>query len=364
MRRLMLCLLATCAVLAVPATASAYLVGVADQHATMFVDPLYTQLLTHQSDSQRISRYIAPYDAADGSRKNVAYLNDFINWYNHAKADHVKMLVAFYHSEQRRKVMHMPSVRTYTRDVQRFMSRFPDVEAWQPWNEANRGNIPHQLASPSPRQAAEYYKALARTCPRATHQRRCTITGLDILDQNNVGPTLRYIAQFRRELRRLHMRTPRLWGLHNYSDTNRFGSFRTRSILRAVPGQVWLTETGGIVKFGRAFPNHNGSGLRRAEKALKYLFRLAHSNRRISRLYIFDWTGGNSRTRFDAGLLDDHGIPRPGYVVVCRELHAPNCDHLRIDHGTRATHHRRNARRHSRHPRRGRSHSARHAARR
>ena len=42
---------------------------------------------------------------------------------------------------------------------------------------------------------------------------------------------------------------PSIWGLHNYSDINRLQSWRTHQLVRALGGQVWLTETGGIVKF-------------------------------------------------------------------------------------------------------------------
>ncbi len=47
---------------------------------------------------------------------------------------------------------------------------------------------------------------------------------------------------------------PKIWGLHNYSDINRLESWRTRELIRAFGGQVWLTETGGIVQFGSGFP--------------------------------------------------------------------------------------------------------------
>jgi hypothetical protein len=67
---------------------------------------------------------------------------------------------------------------------------------------------------------------------------------------------------------------PGIWGLHNYSDINFFESWRTRQLVRALGGQVWLTETGGLVRFGEAFPNRNGSGLTRAAKALAYLFKV------------------------------------------------------------------------------------------
>jgi hypothetical protein len=339
MRRiLLLALTIGVAALAVPTASEAYLTGVADQSAAMFVNKYYTQLVARQASSQRISRYILPYDADDGTRANVPYLNQFINWYNHAKAAHVKMLVALYHSEQPKKVLHMPSVAAYSKDVKRLLSdkRFSQVEAWQPWNESNRGLIPHVLASPSALQSAEYYKVFRSTCPAATHK-HCTILALDVLDQNNVGPSIAYINQFKSDLAASQGKglgpvpTPTLWGLHNYSDTNRFSTQRTRAVLAAVPGQIWLTETGGIVQFGGAFPNRHGSGDTRASKALTFLFRLANSNHRIARLYIFQFSGATSRARFDAGLVDAKGVPRPGYVVVCKQLHAAKCSGFKID---------------------------------
>jgi len=45
---------------------------------------------------------------------------------------------------------------------------------------------------------------------------------------------------------------------------------------------------------GSEFPNRRGAGLTRAKQALTYLFRLAASNHRITRLYIFDWFGGST----------------------------------------------------------------------
>ena len=103
------------------------------------------------------------------------------------------------------------------------------------------------------------------------------------------------------------------------------------SVLAAVPGTVWLTETGGLVNFGGAFPNHNGSGDRRAASALTEMFRIAGSQHRIARLYIFQWNGASARARFDAGLLDPQGVPRPGYVVVCKTLHAKPCTGFKVD---------------------------------
>jgi hypothetical protein len=288
--------------------ASAFQTGIGDEQPEMFTDPHWQQLHT------KIARYIAPYDAA----YSLEDLTRAKEWIAAAEAQHQQILVAFYHSE--RTPTRMPSTSIYERDIKRFMKLFPKVKQYQPWNEANRGNVAHQFASPSAVASARYYQVVKRAC------HSCTVVGLDILDQQNVLPTLNYIAQFKTEISRLRTVMPSVWGLHNYSDTNRGSSLRTRAVLAAVPGQVWLTETGGIVQFGSAFPNRNGSGLKRAASALSFMFSIAASQPRITRLYIFQWTGSTPSARFDAGLTDAHFKPRPGYLVVCHRLHAAHCN--------------------------------------
>jgi hypothetical protein len=284
-----------------------YLTGIGDEQPEMFADPMWRQLHV------KIARYIAPYDAAV-RRPSLAQATA---WIRGAEAEHAQILIAFYHSEY--TPTRMPSVAQYRRDVQKFVKLFPHVKQYQSWDEANRGNVAHAFASPSAVAAAEYYQALRRVCSR------CTVIGLDVLDQANIGPTLRYIGEFKREIGRLRTIMPGIWGLHDYSDVNRLESWRTREVSRALGGQVWLTETGGIVQFGGAFPNRHGSGLARAAKVLHYTFAVASSQRQVKRLYLYDWTGGVNSTRFDAGLTDAHHRPRAGYVVVCRQLHAAKC---------------------------------------
>ncbi len=288
--------------------ASSYLVGVGNESARMFRNQQYVQLHT------KIVRYIAPYDA-------VAHrysLDQAITFIQGAEANHEQVLVAFYHSEY--SPLKLPSVAQYQRDVQKFVKVFPRVKQYQSWDEANRGYIPHALASPSAVAAAEYYQALIRVC------KGCTVIGLDVLDAENIGPTLEYISEFKHEIGRLETVMPKIWGLHDYSDVNRLESWRTRELVRAFGGQVWLTETGGIVQFAGEFQNKNGSGLTRSVKVLKYMFAVAGSIPQIKRLYIYDWTGGVSSTRFDAGLTNTHEQARPGYVVVCKQLHAAQCN--------------------------------------
>ena len=287
--------------------AASFMTGIGDEQTEMFANPLWQQLHT------RIARYIAPYDAAvhpDSLARARA-------WIAAAEAQHQQILVAFYHSEH--TPTRLPSVASYQHDVQKFVKLFPHVRQYQSYDEANRGNVRGAFSSPSASLAAQYYQALLRVCGH------CTVIGLDVLDAANIGPTLSYIEEFKREIGRLRTVMPKIWGLHNYSDINRLESWRTRELSSALGGQVWLTETGGIVQFAGSFTNHNGSGLTRAAKVLKFMFRVAGSVPQVKRLYIYDWTGGSSRTRFDAGLMNAHFGPRPGYVVVCHELHALKC---------------------------------------
>jgi hypothetical protein len=287
-----------------------YMTGLSDQGDEMFSNSMWRQLHT------QVVRYIAPYDAA----VQLYSLQKATVWIHAAEAQHERVLVAFYHSEYTPRKM--PSVATYKRDVAKFIKLFPHVKEYQSWDEANRGYVSDgsaSFASPTATQAAQYYQALKRDCIP------CTVIGLDVLDGDDVYPTLDYISEFKREIYRLKTLMPSIWGLHNYSDINRLESWRTRDLVNALGGQVWLTETGGIVKFGGNFPNKNGSGLRRAARVLQFMFQVAAANPRIKRLYIYDWTGGNSSTRFDAGLMNAHDQPRQGYVVVCRQLHAAHC---------------------------------------
>jgi hypothetical protein len=283
---------------AAPAVSSADpIIGIGDQQATMFASPLFQDL------DVPIVRYIAPYDAMNtgvDARNADAFITA-------AQASGAKVLVAFYHSRVHPEKM--PSKAAYTSAVKKFIAAFPYVREYQPWNEANRGMVPGQFASPTAKQAATYYMALRSACVG------CTVTGLDLLDGVNMAPSLKYLKQFQK----LAKPAPTIWGLHNYSDTNRNSSVRTKAFLKAVRGSVWLTETGGVVKFGSNFPGGT-VGQKRAAKALTLMFKIADSNSRIKRLYIFQWTGSSNSARFDAGLTNPDGTARPGYNIVKQHI--------------------------------------------
>jgi hypothetical protein len=277
-------------------------VGIGDENPALFSDPAFQALHV------KIARYFAPYDLATAA--GSAELYSFEVWLAAAKAAGIQPLVAFYHNASSPKKL--PSVATYAADIKLFLAMFPQITLLQPWNEVNRGNVGGRggYDSPSAKQSAQYYLALRAACPS------CTIVGLDVLDSTSPSATIHYINKFKADVGRKNM--PRIWGLHNYSDTNRFYDRGTRAVLADVPGQVWLTETGGLAKLTPSFRFN----LARQKRATAYMFKLADAHSRITRLYIYQWYGGKNdkKDSFDAGLANSAGKPRPAYCVVYEHL--------------------------------------------
>ena len=302
MRRTPLIIAALIATLAVPVGASAATVGVSDQRAGTFTNPLFAPL------KMKDARYIAPYDVMGNAQERA----DLDAWLSAARHAHQRILVSFEHSYAGSKAKKLPTTAAYTKELKKFKKAYPFVKEISPWNEVNRrifsvgdGSYQGQPTYKSPKKVAQYYMAA-----RKVFGSKATIVGVDLLDQQNVNSTVRFLKSF---LRYAHPR-PKVIGLHNYSDTNRFSGSRTRAILKAYSGKVWLTETGGIVKLGTSF----SYSLSRASKALGCMFTLAKSNSRIQRLYIYQFNpaADPQTARFDAGLINPDGTKRPGYTVV------------------------------------------------
>jgi hypothetical protein len=301
--------LALLVALALPATAGAKLVvGISDQNASTFGDPLYS------AAKLTAARYVLPYDVT----KDPAQAARFESWLAAARGARQKVLVSFEHSRLSRKAAgKLPSAKAYKKAITAFKKRYGSNFDISPWNEVDRKyDAKRGEGQPTwnkPARTATYY-GVARKVFKGKK-----IVGLDILDQANVNFALRYIRSFRSALRKQHLPTPRIWGLHPYSDINRFSTSRTRKMLRAIGGrgEVWLTEASGIVQFGSGFPFSE----KRAAAANKCMFTIAKLTRRIKRLYVFGWGAGGT---FDSGLIGADGTPRPGYTVV-KKRQAARC---------------------------------------
>jgi hypothetical protein len=277
------------AFLAMPSAGSArFGIGIGDQHPQSFTQPLFQQL------HFRYARVIVPWDVLRRPDE-VARVDA---WLSAAQASRIRPLVSFEHS--RVNPRKLPSTGQYKREFKAFRKRYPFVRDYSPWNEINHQSQP---TFRKPKAAAKFYNVVRSGC------RGCTIVAADVLDQAGLEKYLRTFKHYAHG-------SPRLWGLHNYSDTNRFRSRGTKALLRTVRGSIWLTETGGIVRFADALPYSQ----QRAARATKYMFRLARSSRRIKRLYIYSWLGEQRGARFDAGLVNPDGSARPAYDVVKRQI--------------------------------------------
>ncbi len=263
-------------------------VGIGEQNTAMFADPQFAALKIDDA------RLVVSYDAVA-----VRFERQLVDaWLDAARRAGVRPFITFGHSRVHPEKL--PSVAEFRAAFRAFRKRYPRVDTYAPWNEINHASQPTAKA---PARAAQYYDLVEEEC------RGCTVLAGDLLDQPGMT---RYLAAYRRALRG----TPRIWGLHNYADSNRFRKSGLAALLDAVPGDVWLTETGGIVKFGRNFPRDE----RRAGRAVAFALRLAADTPRVKRVYLYNWTGAPPDARFDSGLVGPDAKPRPGYRELQQAL--------------------------------------------
>ncbi len=301
----LLTILVALAVAAIPAGASAAVtVGLGDQNWNTFNEDRFRAL------GLKRARVVTPWNVAL-SRGDRLWLDDYLAG---ARAAGIDLLVSFGAAHPSRcpsAPCRLPTTAAFDRAFRAFRARWPWVRTIGVWNEANHRSQP---TFRDPEQAARYFQVVQKRC------RGCRVVAADVIDDTNM---VRWLGRFRSVAP-----GARLWGLHNYRDGNprrgqRYGG--TRVLMKTVPGKVWLTETGGIVRFvlpdGRTlFPYSE----ERANVAIGRVLRLAKEYRsRIERLYVYHWRQDSFGNRFDAGLLDKNGDPRPSYLTLKRWLSTP-----------------------------------------
>ena len=245
---------------AAPASAG-YRVGLGEQNAQMFDSPSW------QSLKLKRVRYLVPWDYANHVDQRAAVDHYMLR----ARAARQDVLVTFTARRgcylpsgrySKARVCRAPSASAYRNAFGMFDAKFPWVKTYSAWNEINHKSQP---TFKSPRTAAGYYNVLRAQARKGKFR----VMAADMLDTPNMS---RYLASFRRYAKG----SPKLWGLHNYGDVNRRRTTFTKAMLRTVPGEVWLTETGGIVKLLPSF-KHSPS---RAAARTKGMFRLVDSTTR------------------------------------------------------------------------------------
>jgi hypothetical protein len=283
------------ALLLLPASASALVVGIADQKPDMFSSPLFASLKI------QYARVAVSWDAME-HRWETAEVDA---WMDAARDAGVMPLVGFGHSRTERRKLPTPSRFKY--DFQRFRKRYPWVTTFATWNEANHCGEP---TCHRPQLVAAYYRSIRRACSK------CTILGAELLDMPNMAT---WVDQYQKHLGK--KKSPRYWGLHNYLDANRLRTTGTRTLLKHTTGQIWFTETGGIVKRKKTkntvtFPESTAH----AAKATRWVFdELVPLSRRITRVYLYQWNPAKGEN-WDSGLVDTKGKGRPALGVVRAQL--------------------------------------------
>lgn len=316
MRRLFITLIVLTFALSLAPNASAQRVlgGIGDQHADTFGDANFKKL------GVKRTRLITAWDSIFKDPQGLD------GWMSSVRANKLQPVIAF--NPTRGSVCpgsgcRIPSTRAYTRAFKAFRKKYPWVKLYNFWNETNSATQPTGPTRASVlKKTAALYVAAKRVCGR-----RCTVTGPDILDQGigdgrrsvrvrNQKRMKKWIGLFLRYAGRRNY--PKIWGFHNYGDTNYGRSTGTRFFLRTVRGQVWVTETGGIYAFrlqsGRETFPPNAS---RQSRATRFAYTLANKYRkRIRRLYYYQWRKNQPTDFFDAGIVDFDRNLRPAYNVL------------------------------------------------
>jgi hypothetical protein len=267
-------------------------IGIADQKADMFSDPRFDEL--------GIKRASVAWDVMT-SRWQVA---DLDRWMQSAKKLGVEPLLTFMHSRNQRR--EVPSPLRLKREFRRLRQRYPWATTFATWNEANHCGEPlcHR-----PKLAAAFYRAMRDECPT------CTILAPEVLDMPNMRS---WVLAFGRELGFM----PKLWGMHNYVEANRFKMHRLRELLRITRGaRVWLTEVGGLVRRDNGSTTVIPEGVRHAGDVTRYIFdRILPLNPRVRRVYIYHWNSLSAKDSWDSGLISPSGHERSALYVLSRVL--------------------------------------------
>jgi hypothetical protein len=283
--------------LMLPASASALVVGIGDQKPDMFSDPAFAKLGVSRA------RLAVSWDAMEHPWEQ----QEVDAWLEDAQAAGVSPLIGFGHSRVDRR--RLPTPERFKYDFRQFRARYPWVTTFATWNEANHCGEP---TCHRPQLVAAYYRAMRGECPK------CTILAAEMLDMPNMAS---WIDAFQKHLGPRDV--PRYWGLHNYIDANRMRTSGTQTMIKHAKGQIWFTETGGIVqrrnnKAKVSFPESAAH----AALATRWVFdELVPLSRRITRVYLYHWNAVRG-DNWDSGLIDARGRARPALTVVRTVLRA------------------------------------------
>ena len=279
-------------------------VSIGDQNVAMFSDPNWQKLhLTR-------SRYFIPYDAM----KHESVYKTAGSWVYQARKRGVTPMLFIATNNYAYGAAKLPSTDTYDQQVRELISYFKGrgVKEWGAWNEANHKSEPTYR---HPERVAQYFHILRKRC--GVHGRRARRAR-----PGRGGGLYRRLLLRTQQLRSREghrRRDPQLPRRQPLPDVGT-GNIIKATHRRKSDVKFWITEGGGIVNFGSAFPCDE----HRAAKAVTQTFKVARTyDASVTRLYTYNWKGDDCRG-FDTGLTRADGSLREGYFSFRKQL-----DHFR-----------------------------------
>lgn len=270
-------------------------IGIADQKPDLFGDTRFLALGIDQA------RYSVGWDAIDDPSQR----RRLDEWVAGAERAGVTPLLSFGHSlrEGRRRVL--PTPNEFGVYFRRYRARYPRLTEYATWNEANHCGEPvcHRVGL-----VVAYYRQMRRVCPA------CKILAAELLDFPNM---VAWVREFQRKLGS----DPPYWGLHNYRDANRLQTTNSRALLSVTSGELWYTETGGIVKRRNRSSVSFEESATHAAKAVRWVFdELVNLSPRVTRVYLYQWNSATPTDSWDSAFIGADDKPRPAFGVLRSEL--------------------------------------------
>ena len=265
-------------------------IGIADQKPDFLQDPRFLSLRVHYA------RLAVSWDVL----KNDFQTQRMEQWLDAARENGVQPLITFDRSVVPGQGRKLPTVAAFQTQFKQFRVRYPWIRDYSAWNEAN---FCGQETCRHPELVARYYLAMKRACPS------CRVLGADLLDLKSMDKWIKRFVKVGGQ--------PKYWGFHNYVTANRFQTARTKQLLKLVKGQIWFTETGGLVARRNKSLIKLPQGTAHAAKVTSFILRtLPALSPRISRVYLYHWDSSTPVDSWDSGFVGADGRARPSLGIL------------------------------------------------
>jgi hypothetical protein len=285
-------------------------IGIGDNKTEIFTDPRFIALgITEIRDD-------VPWDVL----RSAYTRNRLAAWLAGARADHLTPLISFDHSGRRGQQRSLPTVAQYSKAFVKLHALYPWVSEFITWDEANFYSEP---TASNPQRVVDYYDAIRSACPH------CTVLAADLLDIDNPRYAVPEVEWARAFIADAHTQ-PAYWALNDYVGANDLDAHSTRQLLGAVKGNIWLTETAGIVSDRAHAGAASAASLNHEAVVDRFILgTLATLSPRIQRVYLYEWNAQTAHDAWDSALISPRGVPRPAYDVLADSLTSrgvkPNC---------------------------------------